>query len=193
MAEWFGSRKLRYLLRESPLLTLSQQIQRYLALFASAMFLVVLNGCMRTVEMGDQALKPYKSMFSFPREEYGFTSLPREGHVSIEGKSKSGGYDAMLHFAGTPSRTIAFRRAGAGYEWFGEQEIFEGPRMYKTPDGTFHERVTITLYKAAVLGEFQGLTIQYDGPDEDLMRPRPNFNLSRQEVAPLMKSWGYWH
>jgi hypothetical protein len=175
------------------LLTFSKQIQRYVALPATAVFLLILNGCMRTVEMGDQALKPYKSMYSFPREEYGFTPLPREGHVSIEGKSKSGGYDAMLHFNEPPSRTIAFRRAGAGFEWFGEQEIFEGPRMYKTPDGTFHEQISITLYKAAVMGERQGLTIQYNGPDEDLMRPRPSFSLGLEEVRPLMKSWGYWH
>jgi hypothetical protein len=157
------------------------------------MFLIALNGCMRTVEVGDQALYPYKSMYSFPREKYGFTPLPTRGHVSIEGKSKIGGYDAMLHFVETPSRTIAFRKAGAGYEWFGEQEIFEGPRMYKTPDGTFHEQISITFYEAAVVGELQGLTVQYDGPDEDLTRPRPNFSLSLKEVTPLMKSWGYWH
>lgn len=71
--------------------------------------------------------------------------------------------------------------------------IFEGPRMHKTPDGTFHEQVSITFYKAAVSGEQQGLTVQYDGPDEALMRPKPNFSLSLKDVRPLMKSWGYWH
>jgi hypothetical protein len=29
----------------------------------------------------------------------------------------------------------------------------------------------------------QGLTIQYAGPDEDLMRPKPSFSLSLKEVT----------
>jgi hypothetical protein len=80
----------------------------------------------------------------------------------------NGDYDAMLHFGGKASRTIAFRSDGTDYQWLGEQESFEGPRMWDTPDGSFHEQVVITHYKQAVPGEYQGLTIQYSGPDENL-------------------------
>ena len=153
----------------------------------------MLSGCMKTVKMGDPALRQFKDMYSIPREEYGFTPIPTKGYVSIEGSSKHGGYDAMLHFYGSPSRTIAFRKVGNEYRWLGEQETFEGPRIYKTPDGDFHEEITITFYREKGFGEFQGLTIDYNGPDETLMRPRPNsnFSLSLEEVEPLLKAWGY--
>jgi len=150
-------------------------------------------GCMRTVQMGDSALKPFASMYSVDRAQYGFSPLPTSGPVSIEGKSSRGGYDAMLHIGGRTSRTIAFRRDGNVYQWLGEQEIFEGPRMWDTPDGRFHEHVVITYYKQAVFGEFQGLTIQYSGPEEKLMMPRegPNHGLTLNEVNPMLEKWGY--
>jgi hypothetical protein len=100
----------------------------------------------------------------------------------------------MLHFEGNPSRTIAFRWDGKVYQWLGEQEIFEGPRMYDTPDGRFHEQVTITFYKEKTEGEFQGLTIQYAGPDHTLTIPRPermNWSLTLAEVDPLLEKWGF--
>jgi hypothetical protein len=68
------------------------------------------------------------------RAQYGFTPLRNSGPVSIERKSTHGGYDAMLHFGGKASRTIAFRWDGKDYQWLGEQESFEGPRMWDTPD-----------------------------------------------------------
>jgi hypothetical protein len=79
------------------------------------------------------------------------------------------------------------------YQWLGEQESFEGPRMWDTPDGSFHEQVVITYYKQAVPGEYQGLTIKYSGPDDKLMmpRPRPNYSLTLSEVNPLLEKWGY--
>lgn len=143
--------------------------------------------------MGDPALASFSSMYTVDRSQYGFTPLPKTGPVSIEGSSSHGGYDAMLHFGGNPSRTIAFRRDGQAYQWLGEQEEFEGPRTYETPDGRFPEHVDITFYREAVLGEFQGLTIQYFGPDQKLTRPRPerpNRSLTLAEVNPLLEQWG---
>src|SRR6266566_363044 len=124
------------------------------------LLLVLASGCMRmqTVNLGDPALEPFASMYSVERSQYGFTPIPKTGPVSLEGKSFHGGYDAMLHFGGNPSRTIAFRWDGKAYQWIGEQEIFEGPRMWDTPDGRFHEQVCITFYKEAAHG-YQGLKI----------------------------------
>jgi hypothetical protein len=150
---------------------------------------------MRTVKMGDPALKPFADMYSVDRAAYGFTPLPKNGPVSIEGKAIfGGGYDAMLHFGGNPSRTIAFRWDGKTYQWLGEQESFEGPRVYETPDGRFHEEVTISFYKEKLDAEFQGLTIDYRGPNVNLMMPRPdrpNWSLTLAEVDPLLEQWGF--
>ncbi len=162
-------------------------------LWAITLLLPLLAGCMRTVQMGDPALKPFESMYAVNRAQYGFTPLPKDGPVSIEGRSSHGGYDAMLHFGGKTPRTIAFRLDGHAYQWLGEQERFEGPRIWETPDGRFHESVVITFYKQASSGVFQGLTIQYLGPDEKLMTPpgRPNWSLTLAEVNPLLEKWGY--
>src|SRR5271154_3961556 len=99
------------------------------------LLLAMTTGCMKTVSMGDPALKPFESMYSVDRSQYGFSPLPRAGSVSIEGKSLHGDYDAMLHFGGNPDRTIAFHWDGKAYQWLGEQETFAGPQMWDTPDG----------------------------------------------------------
>jgi hypothetical protein len=145
---------------------------------------------MRNVQIGDAALKPFESMYSIDRSQYGFTPLPRSGSVFIEGRSLHVDYDAMLRFRGNPSRTIAFRWDGKAYQWLGEQEIFDGPKEYDTPDGRFHEHVTITYYKDAAFGEPQGLTIQYRGP-EPIRVPgsKANWSLTLAEVTPLLKQW----
>jgi hypothetical protein len=93
----------------------------------ASLCLVVLAGCMRTVQIGDQALKPFASMYSVDRAQYGFTPLPKDGSVSIEGSSSYGGYDAMLHFGGEPSRTIAFRRAGKGINGSESRRYLKAP------------------------------------------------------------------
>lgn len=131
--------------------------------FVGISTLLTLASCMRTAKIGDPALEPFASMYNVDRSQYGFTPLPKTGTVSIEGKSSNGGYDAMLHFGGNPSRTIAFRWDGKMYHWLGEQETFEGPTTFETPDGRFHESVTITFYQEAVPGEPQGLWINYRG------------------------------
>ncbi len=168
-----------------------------LIIFLVSVVLALTTSCMRTVNLGDPALTPFASMYSVVRSQYGFTPIPKTGPVSIEDKSFHGGYDAMLHFGGNPSRTIAFRWDGKAYQWIGEQEIFEGPRMWDTPDGRFHEQVCITFYKEAAHG-YQGLKIDYSGPDEKLneklMMPRPeapNWSLTLAEVNPLLETWGF--
>ena len=151
----------------------------------------LLGGCMRTAQLDDPALKPFENMYSVDRAKYGFTPLPKTGRVLIEGKSPHGDYDAMLHFGGNPSRTIAFRWDGKAYQWLGEKEEFEGPQTYETASGRFHERVVITYYKAPAYGASKGLQIQYRGP-ESLRPPTPqtNWSLTVAEVSPLLKKWG---
>ena len=50
----------------------------------------------------------------------------------------------MLHIATQTVRTIAFRKENGDYVWISEQETFEGPKTYKTVDGTFHEAITLS-------------------------------------------------
>jgi hypothetical protein len=151
-----------------------------------------LAGCMRSARIGDDALKPFQSMYSIDRSQYGLTPLPGTGLVFIEGKSPQGDYDAMLHFSGNPSRTIAFRWDGKAYQWFGEQEDFEGPRMYETADGRYHEQVVITYYREPTFGTLKGLHVHYRGP-EPLRVPgsQSNWSLTLAEVNPLLRKWGF--
>ncbi len=154
--------------------------------------LVSLVGCsMRSARIGDAALNPFESMYSVDRGQYGLTPLPKTGVVFIEGKSSHGDYDAMLHFGGNPSRTIAFRWDGKAYQWLGEQEEFEGPRTYETPDGNYHEHVVITYYREPAFGASKGLQVQYRGP-EPLRAPgsQMNWSLTLAEVNPLLRKWG---
>ena len=158
--------------------------------------LAVATSCMRmrTVNMGDPALEPFASMYSVDRSQYGFTPIPKSGPVSFSRKTFRDDYDAVLYFVGNPKRSIAFRWDGKAYQWLGEQESFEGPRMWDTPDGRIHERVTIAFYKEAMHGAFQGLNIEYFGPDDKLVRmpkERPNFSLKLADVDPFLKQWGF--
>lgn len=41
-------------------------------------------------------------------------------------------------------RTIAFRKTSNGYRWISDQETFQGPKEYKTVDGTVREQLTFT-------------------------------------------------
>jgi hypothetical protein len=153
--------------------------------------LATVASCMRSVQIGNAALKPFDSMYSIDRAQYGLTQLPKSGRVLIEGKSPHGDYDAMLHFGGNPSRTIAFRWDGRAYQWLGEQEQFEGPKTYETPEGPLREYVAISYYRAAGFGAPEGLLIEYRGP-EPLRRPGPetNWSLTLSEVDPLSRKWG---
>jgi len=123
------------------------------------------------VLINDESLKPLlQAAASFDRVRYGFTSIPNDpttSAVSVESKPHDG-YDAMLHITTKTYRTIAFRRTSAGYEWIGEQEVFQGPKRYKTVDGTFNE---------AIYGEDPRLA---------------NMNhLTLRTVQPILSEWSY--
>ena len=95
----------------------------------------------------------------------------------------------MLHLAGKTSRTIAFRKNAADYSWIGEQENFEGPKMYKSVDGTFHEEVTLTFEREHVSGvPLNKLSVSYMGEDPRLAG---RVNLSLSDARPILKEWGY--
>lgn len=151
----------------------------------------LITSCTRSVQIGDAALKPFDSMYSIDRAQYGLTPLPKTGRVLIEGKSLHGDYDAMLHFSGNPSRTIAFRWDGKAYQWLGEQEEFDGPRTYQTADARLREHVVITYYSEPAFGAQKGLRVEYRGP-ESMRRPGPEtkWSLTLAEVNPLLKKWG---
>ncbi len=129
-----------------------------------------------------------KAAAAFDRASYGFSPLPTSGRVGLESKSRSG-YDAMLHLGGKTSRTIAFRKNISGYFWIGEQEILEGPKMYKTVDGTFHEHLTLTFEREHVSGvPLNRLNVSYWGEDPRLVG---RVDLSLGEVKPILTEWGY--
>lgn len=95
----------------------------------------------------------------------------------------------MLHIDGKTSRTVAFKSVGSGYEWIGEQEIFEGPRKYRTVDGEFNESITINYDKVPISGfPVNQLSVSYSGEDQALVWPR---QLSVEAVRPTLTRWGY--
>jgi len=164
----------------------------FAALSIAFVLLISVTGCMRRTQIGDPALQPFESMYSIDRAKYGFTPLPKSGVVYIEGRSLHGDYDAMLHFQGNSYRTIAFRWDGKVYQWLGEQENFEGPREYETPDGRFHEWISIAYYDEAIFGEPKGAMIIYRGPEPMRMPgPETNWSLTLAEVKPLLRKWGF--
>src|SRR6266567_8444611 len=125
------------------------------------LLLALTTSCMRMqrVNMGDPALEPFDSMYSVDRRQWGFTPIPKTGTVFFSRKTFRDDYDAVLYFGGNPLRSVVFRWDGKAYEWFGEQETFEGPQMWDTPDGRMHERLSITFYKEAGEGHLKGLDI----------------------------------
>jgi hypothetical protein len=154
--------------------------------------LAFLVGCgifPENVSVSDQRVQSLlKAAAEFDRASYGFSPLPTSGRVSLEPKPSSG-YDAMLHLGGKTSRTIAFRKNTSGYFWIGEQEMFVGPKMYKSVDGTFHEKVTLTFEKEHVSGvPLNKLNVSYMGEDSRLAG---RVDLSLRDVRPILKEWGY--
>jgi len=101
------------------------------------------------VSIHDPRVKPMlEAVAKVDRQASGFSPVSRDAVIHLE-RGPRHGYDVMLHIDGKTSRTIAFRSVGSGYEWIGEQEIFEGPRKYKTVDGEFLESITLTYDKVA--------------------------------------------
>jgi hypothetical protein len=153
---------------------------------------VTLIGCgifPERVSQDDARLTPmFDAVARVDRVSMGFTPISPDATIRLETGPRSG-YDVMLHVHGKTSRAISFRRTDTGYEWIGEQEIFEGPRRHKTPDGEFNESITLTYDKASISGVPVGkLAVRYQGEDASLAWPR---ELSLEVVRPVLKQWGY--
>src|SRR5690606_20963710 len=93
----------------------------------------------KEVDYDDNELRPlWTAVSEVNRETLGFTSIDKHADIRLEGESflSEKPYDKMLHIYGTTSKTIAFKKINDDkYIWIGEQEIFRGPRKYKTVDG----------------------------------------------------------
>lgn len=120
------------------------------------------------------------------RDSLGFSPISERAKITMEGSSKS--YDAMLHiYQAISSRSIAFKKDGDGYIWIGEQEIFTGPRQYKTVDGIFNETITLNYDKEIISGyPVDTLSINYDGPDS--LYTLSNI-LTKSKAQELIKKW----
>ena len=134
-----------------------------LALFAACDLLP------RKVTIDDSRIQPLlKAAQSFDRTAYGFTPIPLAADVRWESRPTAT-YDAMLHITARTSRTIAFRKTESGWRWIGDQEIFDGPKMYKTVDGTFPEHLCLTYETEGISGAKKNeLNIDCAGEDKRL-------------------------
>jgi len=93
----------------------------------------------------------------------------------------------MLHISADTSRTIAFRKVGAAYQWIGEQESHTGPRTYTGVDGTFKEQITVTYETQHVSGApLSQVFIIYTGDDPRLAH---RFDLTLADVTPILQEW----
>lgn len=135
-----------------------------------------------------------QSLFSqarfFPREDYGFSPLPTDEKTDIRiEKHSKGAYDVMLHIYGGTSRTIAFRRNETGYRWIHEQEVFQGPKTYDSPDGRLREQIVLTYETEPLSGATKDtLRISYFGEDKRLSG---RSNISLPEAEQILSEWGY--
>jgi len=143
----------------------------------------------KRVSIDDPQIQPLlQAAASFDRTAYGFTPIPRAADVRFESRPTKH-YDAMLHIAAKTARTIAFRKTSDRYRWIGEQEIFEGPKEYKTVDGTFREHLCFTYETESISGyPANRLNISYVGEDARLT-DRADLRLA--DVKTILKEWGY--
>jgi len=139
------------------------------------------------VSIDDPRLSPVLAAIQrVDRAAMGFTDIPREAKLRMEWRPRAG-YDAMLHVYGETSRTIAFARNGAAWEWIGEQEIFKGPGTYKSPDGVLNESITITYETRPISGvPLRTVHIRYAGEDAELMAAE---HLTLQRIRPTLDRW----
>lgn len=154
--------------------------------------LVLLAGCdlvPRRVAIDDPRIQPLlKAAQSFDRTAYGFTPIPQVADVRWESRPTAT-YDAMLHITAKTSRTITFRKSASGWRWIGDQEILNGPKMFKTVDGTFPEHICLTYEIEGVSGaEKNRLNVIYAGEDRRLAGKQ---DLTLSDVKPILKEWGY--
>jgi hypothetical protein len=77
-------------------------------------------GVARSVDRDDpRVARLLQVAASINRTALGFTPIDANAPLRLEGKSQR--YDAMLHFDGEISRTVAFRETADSYQWVFEQ------------------------------------------------------------------------
>ena len=136
-----------------------------------------------------RVVRMFAAMAKVDRAAMGFTDIPANAPMRLESRRRVG-YDAMLHVGGRTRRTIAFRQSGEDYMWIHEQDIFEGPRTFDTPDGVQKESITITFESSSVSGApWNKVSILYFGPDEMGFVQ----DLALDWVRPMLAKWGYDH
>ncbi len=144
----------------------------------------------KKIDYSNPELAPlWKAVEAVDRASMGFTPISKGSKISIE-RSNGKAYDVMLHIYHHSSRTIAFRKKEGSIIWIGEQESFEGPQKYSTPDGTFNECITLTYDKEKISGyPINVLNISYAGEDPRLSSSRRALTLT--DVQPILKEWKY--
>lgn len=139
------------------------------------------------LSIDDPQIEPLRrAAASFDRVSHGFTPLPRGVTVHVDW---SGEYNVTLDIASKTYHTIVFRKVLGGYRWIGEEETFQGPKQFTTPDGTFYEAITL-LYEVERMSGYptDRLNVIYRGEDPRLSnQPR----LTLDQVRPVLKEWGY--
>ncbi len=144
----------------------------------------------KKIDYSDPELVPlWKAVQAVDRASMGFTPVSKDSKISIE-RSNGKKYDVMLHISNRTSRTIAFRKKDDHFVWVGEQESFEGPNKYSTPDGTFNEQIVLT-YDKEKISEYpiNILNISYFGEDTRLIPSRRDLTLA--DIRPILKEWKY--
>ncbi len=154
--------------------------------------MLLMDGCgifPAKMRIDDPRVRPFLgAALEFDRSRHGFTPIPASGGVYLETRPRAG-YDAMLHIYGKTSRTISFRKSATGYVWIGEQEIFEGPKVFKTVDGPMNEEIAPTYETTHISGSpLDRINITNTGEDSRLA-DQPN--LSLDTVKPVLMEWGY--
>ena len=67
--------------------------------------------------------------------------------------------------------------------------IFQGPKLYKSVDGTFPEHICLTYETEHISGApTNQLKIDYLGEDSRLA---DRTNLALADIRPILKEWGY--
>ena len=174
-------------------------VRRLAAVLVSAAALTLEAGCgvfPEKMSRDDARLKPmFDAMARIDRDAMGFTRIGDDAEIRVEWVDSRferllfgpKNYDVMLHVGGRASRTVAFKKMGSAYEWLGEQETFEGPRKYKTPDGTFNESITIDYERVPIFGfPLNSLAVSYSGEEAELAWPK---KLSLDDVRPWLEKW----
>ncbi len=162
-----------------------------MSLILSSLGLTCITGCgliPEKVSYHDRRVQQLLKAANHASEcRFAFTPVTADSDIRLE--KSSGRYDLMLHVDGATSRTIAFRKDDDKIKWIGEQEIYTGPKQYKTVDGIFFEQICVTYDIETVSGyEVDRLHVTYSGEDPRLA---DKDSLDLETVLPVLHEWGY--